>query len=231
MRHRLFSILVGVGAVALWACADNSVTAAHMQAGQGTIAMRLIDDPSALDSIASVNIFVVRVDARVKVADTVSAADSASAADSSVEGDGDFEDRDRDFDHDHRDSTTWVTIASPNKLINILELQHGDTAILDSAVLDTIKFRSMRIIIDPSQSNVTLKDGTVLTATSTPSVDFFSHGRFGVLVDLDNDVDIKPGATTTVTLDFKLGDSISLKGHSIGHDGLVIRAVVSGHCH
>jgi hypothetical protein len=231
MRHRLFSILVGVSAVAFWACAENSVTGAHMQPGQGKIAMQLIDDPSALDSIASVNIFVVRVDARVKVADTTSAADSASAADSTVDGDGDFEDRDRDFEHDHHDSTTWVTIASPNKLINILELQHGDTAILDSAVLDTIKFRSMRIIIDPAQSNVTLKDGTVLTATSTPSVDFFSRGRFGVLVDLDNDVDIKPGATTTVTLDFKLGDSISLKGHSIGHDGLVIRAVVSGHCH
>lgn len=224
MRHRLFSILVGVGAVAFWACADNSITAAHMQPGQGTIAMQLIDDPSALDSIASVNIFVVRVDARVKVADTV-------AADSGVAGDGDFDDRSRDFEQDHRDSTAWVTIASPNKLINILELQHGDTAILDSAVLDTIKFRSMRIIIDPSQSNVTLKDGTVLTATSTPSVDFFSRGRFGILVNLDNDVDVMPGATTTVTLDFRLGDSIALKGHSIGHDGLVIRAVVSGHCH
>ncbi|HXD24003.1 MAG TPA: DUF4382 domain-containing protein [Gemmatimonadaceae bacterium] len=224
MRHRLISILLGVGAVAVWACADNSVTAAHVQPGQGTLAVQLVDDPTALDSIASVNIFVVRVDARVKVADSV-------AADSSVDGDGDFDDRGRDFGHDHRDSTAWVTIASPNKLINILDLQHGDTAILDSAVLDTIRFRSMRIIIDPSQSNVTLKDGTVLTATSTPPVDFFSRGRFGVLVDLDNDVDVKPGAMTTITLDFRLGESIALRGHSIGHDGLVIRAVVQGHCH
>jgi hypothetical protein len=224
MRHRLLSILVGIGAVAVWACADNSVTAARVQPGQGTIALQLVDDPTALDSIASVNIFVVRIDARVKVADTVT-------VDSAVDGDGDFDDRDRDFEGDHRDSTAWVTIASPNKLINILALQHGDTALLDSAVLDTIKFRSVRIIIDPSQSNVTLKDGTVLTATSTPSVEFFRHGRFGILVDMDNDVDVKPGATTTLTLDFRLGDSITLKGSSIGDDGLVVRAVVTGHCH
>ncbi|HEY2848980.1 MAG TPA: DUF4382 domain-containing protein [Gemmatimonadaceae bacterium] len=230
MRQRFVSILLGVGAVAVWACADNSVTAARVQPGQGRIAVQLVDDPTALDSIASVNIFVVRVDARVKVADSMSTADSVSAADSSVDHDNDG-DRDRDFDGDRRDSTAWVTIASPNKLINILELQHGDTALLDSAVLDTIKFRSVRIIIDPSQSNVTLKNGTVLTATSTPSVDFFSHGRFGILVDMDNDVDVKPGATTTLTLDFRLGDSIFLRGNSIGDDGLFIRAVVRGHCH
>jgi len=225
MRHRLVSILLAAGAVAVWGCAtDHSLTAARMQAGQGRLAVQLVDDPTALDSIASVNIFVVRVDARVRVADS-------TAADSAVDGDGDFDDRGRDFEHDHRDSTTWVTIASPNKLINILELQHGDTALLDSTVLDSIKFRSIRIIIDPSQSNVTLKDGTVLTATSTPGVEFFSRGRFGVLVDLDNDVDVQPGKTTTLTLDFRLGDSITLKGHSIGHDGLVIRAIVRGHCH
>jgi hypothetical protein len=225
MRHRLVSILLAVGAVAIWGCAtDHSLTAARMQAGQGRLAVQLIDDPSALDSIASVNIFVVRVEARVRVADS-------TAADSAVNGDGDFDDRGGDFEHDHRDSTVWVTVASPNKLINILALQGADTAILDSAVLDSIKFRSVRIIIDPAQSNVTLKDGTVLTETSTPGIDFFSRGRFGVLVDLDNDVDIQPGKTTTITLDFRLGESIALKGHSIGHDGLVIRAVVRGHCH
>lgn len=224
MRHRLVSILLAVGTVAIWACADNTVTSARVQPGQGTLAVQLVDDPTALDSIASVNIFVVRVDARVKVAD------STSAADSSVDTDNDG-DRDRDFEGDHRDSTAWVTIASPNKLINILALQNGDTALLDTAVLDTIKFHSVRIIIDPSKSNVTLKDGTVLTATSTPSVDFFSRGRFGILVDMDNDVDVTPGGMTTITLDFRLGDSIALRGHSIGDDGLVIHAVVRGHCH
>jgi hypothetical protein len=224
MRHRIVSILLTVGAVAIWGCVDHSITAARMQPGQGTLAMQLIDDPTALDSIASVNIFVVRVDARLKVADSV-------AADSGVDGDGDFGDRDLDFEHDHRDSTAWVTVASPNKLINVLALQHGDTALLDSAVLDTVKFHALRIIIDPSQSNVTLKDGTVLTATSTPSVEFFSKHRLGILVDLDNDVDVQPGKTATVTLDFRLGESITLRGNSIGHDGLLIRAVVRGHCH
>jgi hypothetical protein len=71
----------------------------------------------------------------------------------------------------------------------------------------------------------------VLSATSTPSVDFFSHGRHGILVDLDNDADVHEGATTTITLDFRLGESISLRGGSIGHDGLAINAVVRGHSH
>ena len=166
------------------------------------------------------NIFVVRVDARVM------AADSADA-DRDVDGDGDMDDR----DHMHRDSSAWVTIASPNKLINILALQGGDTAFLGSANVDTVHIRALRIIIDPSQSNITLKNGTVLTATSTPSVDFFSRGRHGILVDLDNTADVRDHETTTITLDFRLGDSITLRGPSISHDGLVLRAVVRGHSH
>jgi hypothetical protein len=81
------------------------------------------------------------------------------------------------------------------------------------------------------QSNVVLKNGTVLTATSTPSVDFFSRGRHGILVDLDNDADVRAGATTTITLDFRLGESIHLRGLSIRDDGLMIAAIVRGHSH
>jgi hypothetical protein len=220
MRHRLSFIAVAGVAAALCACADHSITALRMQKGQGAIAMQLVDAPGALDSIASVNIFVVRVDARVKVADS-------TAADSAIDGDGDFDDR----DHVRRDSTAWITIASPNKLINIMALTGGDTAFLGSAVVDTAKFRSFRIIIDPSKSTVVLKNGTVLTDSTTPSVDFFSRGRHGILVDLDNDADVHEGATTTITLDFRLGESIFLRGHSIGGEGLIIRAIVRGHCH
>ena len=220
MRLRILSILLACGATVLWACADHSITGARMQPGQGAIAMQLVDAPSDLDSIAAVNIFVVRVDARMSVADS-------AAADSSVGGEGDFDDR----DNAHRDSTAWVTIATPNKLIDVMSLQNGDTALLGTAAVDTAKFRAIRLIIDPAQSNVVLKNGTVLTATSSPSVDFFSRGRHGILVDLDNDADVHPGATTTITLDFRLGESISLRGHSIGHDGLMINAVVRGHAH
>jgi len=220
MRHRLLSILLAVGAVAVWACSDHSVTGARMQKGQGTLAMQLIDAPSALDSIASVNVFVVRVDGRVAVADSAD-------ADKNVDGDGDFENR----DHIDRDSTAWVTIASPNKLFNIMALTGKDTAFLGAAVVDSGKFRAFRLIIDPSKSTVVLKNGAVLTSTSTPSVDFFSRGRHGILVDLDNDVDVHEGATTTITLDFRLGESIRLRGLSIGDDGLMIAALVRGHSH
>lgn len=218
MRHRILTLLLAAGAAALWACADHTVTGASMRQGQGMLAMRLVDGPTALDSIASVNIFVVRVDAREKVADS-------TAADSAVEGNGDVDDR----DNEHRDSTAWVTIASPNRSIDIMSLTGSDTAFLGAAVVDTAKFRSLRLVIDPSQSNVVLKNGTVLTDSTTPGVEFFSRHRHGILVDLDNDADVREGATTTITLDFRLGESILLHGRSVD-DGLIVRAVVRGHC-
>jgi hypothetical protein len=217
MRQRLFTLLFAGGAAVLWACADHALTGAHMQPGQGTLAMQLIDDPTTLDSIASVNIFVVRVDAREKIADS-------TAADSNVMGNGDMDDR----ENEHRDSTAWVTIASPNKLIDIKSLTGSDTAFLGAAVVDTAKFRALRLIIDPSKSNVVLKNGKILTDSTTPSVDFFSRERHGILVSLDNDADVKAGSTTTITLDFRLGESIMLRGHGMD-DGLIIRAVVLGH--
>jgi hypothetical protein len=220
MRNRLLPLVLLGGAAIFQACSDHSITAAGMQQGQGKLAMQLIDDPTALDSIASVNIFVVRVDARMMFADS-------AAADSNVGGDGDFDDR----DHVHRDSTAWVTIASPNKLFNVLALQGGDTAFLGSAFVDSAHFRAFRLIIDPSQSSVVLKNGMVLTDSTTPSVDFFSRGRQGILVDLDNDADVHAGETTTITLDFRLGESLFLRSQSIGHDGLLIRAIVRGHSH
>lgn len=223
MRKLLLSLLLIGGVAVFQACSDHSITTAGMQqiqSGQGQLAMQLIDDPTALDSIASVNIFVVRVDARMTFADS-------AAADSNVDGDGDFDDR----NHIHRDSTAWVTIASPNKLFNILALQGGDTAFLGSAFVDTAHFRAFRLVIDPSQSTVVLKNGMVLTDSTTPSIDFFSRGREGILVDLDNDADVRPGQTTTITLDFRLGESLFLRSRSIGHDGLLVRAVVRGHCH
>jgi hypothetical protein len=218
MRHRLSTILLAGGAAVLWACADHALTANSMQPGQGALAMRLIDAPTPLDSIDSVNIFVVRVDAREKVADSV-AADSGVAMD----------DDDMDRENPHRDSTAWVTIASPNKVFDVMALTGGDTALLGTAIIDTAKFRSLRLVIDPSKSYVVLKGGKVLTDSSTPPVELFSRGRHGILVDLDSDADVKAGATTTITLDFRLGQSLMLRGRSLGDDGLIVAANVSGH--
>ena len=158
----LLSVLCG-GAALVWACGSQSITGTGMTKGRGALSMQLVDAPSALDSIASVNIFVVRVDAREKIADT-------TAAKVNVDGDGDVEDRDRDGAH--RDSSAWVTIASPNKLINIMALTGKDTAFLGAAVVDTAKFRALRLIIDPSKSTIVLKNGTILSATSTLMVSF-----------------------------------------------------------
>lgn len=219
MRTALLSPMIVAAACLMAACGDHSVTAG-MSKGQGALAVRMVDAPTPLDSIKSVNIFVVRVDARVAHADS-------AAADSDADKAGDEGDR----DHVNEHPTAWVTIASPNKLFDLLTLQGADTALLGTAVVDTAKFRALRLVIDPAKSNVVLKNGTVLTATTTPSIEFFSRGHHGILIDLDDDADVRPGATTTITIDFRIGESILLRGPSIEHDGLMLQAKVRGHVH
>ncbi len=162
----------------VWACSERSVTGAGLAPGQGQLAATLTDAPVPFDSVKEVNIFVDRIDARRAHAD-------------SADADGDL-DGHHDDDHmrDPADSTEWVTIATPNKTFNILDLSNGITAFLGTAVVDSGNFRAFRIVIDPAQSNIVLKDGTVLTASS--GIDFVSTHRHGILVELNDTVNVQP---------------------------------------
>jgi hypothetical protein len=128
------------------------------------------------------------------------------------------------------DSSKWVTIAEPNTSFNLLKLQGGVTAFLGDAVVDTGSYKAIRLVIDPAQSSIVLKDGTVLTATSDPPVEFESRGRHAVLVEFDQDVNVGEGETTTLILDIRLASSVTLRGRTI-RDGFVFRPVVVGRCH
>src|SRR5215471_2100145 len=62
-----------------------------------------------------------------------------------------------------RDTTgtgTWATIASPNKLFDLLTLQQGDTAFVGQSVIDAGKYVSIRMTIDADQSSIKYRDGT-----------------------------------------------------------------------
>ena len=218
MTRRIY-LMAFAGAAAIGAaCAGSSTTGLRAGPNQGTIAVQMTDAPLVFDSVASVNIFIVRVDARRKDADSTEANDSLE-----VEHHGN--------DSEHHDSTTWVTIASPNASVNLLALQNGLTALIGTAAIDSGHFRGLRLVIDPSKSNVTLKNGTVLTTTSNPPIQFFGSGKHGIDVQLDDDLDVRPGTMTTLTIDFKLGESFSMRGLSIGHDGLVFKPSVHSRSH
>ena len=210
VRRLAYSALVASVAV-IWACSASRI--AGPARGQGQLAMALTDAPTPFDSIREVNVFVQRIDARRAQSD-------------SAEANTDIE-NERDEDHDRPDSTLWVTIAKPNKSFDLLALQNGVTAFLGSTVVDTGSFKGIRLVIDPAKSTVVLKDGTVLSTTSKPPIEFETRERRGLLVTLNEKVEVKEGQTSTITIDFRLGDSMSLIGRTI-RDGFFFRPVIKG---
>ncbi len=185
----------------LVACSDDSVGP-----GEGRIAVRMTDAPFPLDDVASIDIFVVRVEAK---AQATSEADAAA-----------------DVEEDDAASDGWIVLAEPNDDFDLMDLRNGVTVFLGDAVVPEGDYRSFRLIIDTDQSSVTLKDGTVLTASSTPSIMFPSAGRSGIKVIMTDAVVVEEGATTDVLLDFDAEESFVLRGNTITQNGLLFKPVI-----
>src|SRR5438094_2857470 len=120
-----------IGAAAALLGACDSTTGGD----SGTLSVRMTDAPFPFSSVSRVDIFVVRVDARNGTATDAEATDETSMSD-------------------------WTTVASPNALINLLDLNGGKTTNLGQATLPTGTWNGFRLIIDPSKSSITLTDGT-----------------------------------------------------------------------
>src|SRR5205085_6738312 len=97
--------------------------------GTGTLVVQLTDAPFLVDSLRSVDIFVVRVDARGSDADSASSDHALTDDSSSTNG--------------------WKTVASPNASFNLLSLQNGVAATLGEATLAAGTYNGFRLIIDP----------------------------------------------------------------------------------
>jgi hypothetical protein len=144
---RRFAAFV-ISTFALAACSDSSGT------GTGLLTVRLTDAPFPFSDVASVNVYVVRVDAKTAETTDEEAADEAN-------------------------HNGWTTIATPNTLINLIDLGGGKTVNLGATTLPTGNYRSFRLILDTDKSSITLKDGT------TPPISFPSAGHSGIKVNLD----------------------------------------------
>lgn len=203
-----FKKLAGIAALATAgvfaaACA-NSTT----EAGRGTLAVQLTDAPFPTDSVLRVDVFVVRVDARM--ADT----DSASAA--------------RGASDDSANTGGWTTITRPNQIVNLLAYRNGAFLPLGNAGVAAGNYNGFRLVIDPSKSSLTLKNGAVLTSTSTPNVLFPSGARSGIKILFLSPVLVAANDTTTVLVDFMVNDSFVMRGNSISQNGLLFKPVIKG---
>jgi hypothetical protein len=65
-------------------------------------------------------------------------------------------------------SPEWVTVASPDRTFNLLDLQNGSTALLGEAVVPPGSYRAVRLTFDPARSTMTWSDGGVIQTTATP---------------------------------------------------------------
>ena len=207
MQLRLSLALAGLAGLSLVAACSDSTSLA----GTGTLAVRLTDAPIALDQVQRVDVYVVRVDVKQDEASDSTAA-NASATDTTASA------------ADARQG--WRTVATPDSLYNLLDLQNGVSTALGSATLTAGTYRMMRFVINPDSSSITLTDGTVLTKTSSPGVMFPSAAQSGIKVNFTQPLVITAGDTTTATADFDAAQSFTLRGSSILSDGLQFRPVI-----
>jgi len=193
--------LTAAAAAGFTACSDSSAPR-----GSGTVVVKLTDAPFPLDSIKSVDIFVVRIDARQAEADETEVEQTADDAEAETDG--------------------WTTLANPNASIDLLKLQSGTTTTLGQTALAAGSYAGFRLVIDPTKSSITLKNGQVLNGASSPGVTFPSASRSGIKIQLDNAVEIAEGGTTTMVVDFDVGSSFVMRGNSISQNGLLFKPVV-----
>src|SRR5207249_530586 len=150
--------------------------------------------PFPFSSVSRVDIFVVRVDARKGTATEAEATDETSMSD-------------------------WTTVATPNALLNLLDLNGGKTTNLGQATLPTGTWNGFRLIIDPSKSSITLTDGT------HPNIVWPSASKTGIKVVLDQPIALTANGSVMV-LDFDIGRSFVMRGNDIRNNGLLFKPVL-----
>ncbi|MEO7457470.1 MAG: DUF4382 domain-containing protein [Gemmatimonadaceae bacterium] len=196
-------IIAGFTAGAI-ACSESGVTSQ----GRGTLQIHLTDAPFPTDSVSRVDLYVVRVDAKLAESDSAEAARGTTDDSASTDG--------------------WTTIATPKAKVELLALRDGVSTMLGSTSVAAGSYRSFRIIIDPAQSSVTLKNGALLTSTSSPSIMFPSASRSGIKIQLDKAITVSEGSTTPVLVDFDVAQSFVLRGNSLAQQGLLFKPVIRG---
>lgn len=211
-RHRALSrravLAVTIAAGALLAGCSSKATSTTGVAGNGTLAIHLTDAPFPTDSVKSVDVFVVRVDARQADADSAGAAKGATDDSASTGG--------------------WTTIATPNQSVNLLAYQNGAALPLGQASVPAGSYLGFRIVIDPTRSSLSLKNGMMMNGASTPGVMFPSAARSGFKIVLAQPINVIANQTTNVLVDFMVGSSFVMRGNSISQNGLLFTPVIRG---
>jgi hypothetical protein len=63
----------------------------------------------------------------------------------------------------------WITVATPDRGFNLLDLQNGTTALLGDAEIPAGRYAAVRVTIDPARSSITDAGGHAIVATTAPT--------------------------------------------------------------
>ena len=208
------------------ACSDST------GAGTGTVGVRLTNASAAASvaasvasdivgadaesplpegSVKSVDIFVVRIDAKRQEPTDDDAAAATEESESEQGG--------------------WVTVAEPNALFDLMKLADGTNTFLGDAEVAAGSYKGFRLIIDPAKSSVTLNDetNTVIGGESIVGLKFPSAAKTGIKINLSGGaVDVEEGMTSTLVVKFDVSKSFVVRGGTIDQNGLLFKPVIRG---
>ena len=173
----LAALLAALLAGAVLACRDFGPRGNGMAGGSTRVL--LTDAPFPYHRLSRVDLYVVSVSVSLS-ADTGGVGSSG----------GDF-----------------VTIARPERRINILALQGGTTEELGAANLPRGAIVALRMVIDTDSSSMTLQDGRVLTGATQPGIRWQSSAGRPVLNALIEEQILVPDTGAVVVIDFDVGQS------------------------
>ena len=200
------------------ACSDSTA------AGTGKVSVRLTNQavaaavaadivaeaPLPAGSVKSVDIFVVRIDAKMQDATDDDAAKDTEDSESAKDG--------------------WVTVAEPNKSFDLMTLTDGANTLLGDAQVAAGSYKSFRLIIDPAKSSITLNDAnnTVIGGESITGLKFPSADKTGIKIQLSDDLVVTEGETSTLVVKFDVSKSFVMRGATIDQNGLLFKPVIHG---
>ncbi len=110
------------------------------------------------------------------------------------------------------DEAGWITIAEPNDVFNLLELQNGVTTTLGESEIPTGTYTELRLHVSADNTIEFLNDlnDTVQYPLKVPS-----GTSTGIKIKYTFIIDA--GESTTITLDFNAQQSVKLDGAGTGY--------------
>jgi hypothetical protein len=95
----------------------------------------------------------------------------------------------------------WITVASPDRIFNLLDLQNGATALLGEADVPPGQYRAVRVTFDPARSSMTDTDG------GHPVINWQAKGETPTLFGLVEEAMAIDENGEDVVIDFDVGRS------------------------